>query len=149
VTINGGQIDHEPDGSWRIVVAADPGVPNWVLTAGRTSGLDAGLSPTGVATNFEMLVQTLANRLRVEELIATHPEIERIPVVRPIVICGLPRTGTTYLHNSLAADPALRHLPYWESLEPVPVPVPVPVPARRPVPMGRIPAGPAVPSGWI
>jgi hypothetical protein len=83
---------------------------------------DAGLSPAGVATSFEMLVQTLVNRLRVEELVARHPEIEAIPVDRPIVICGLPRTGTTYLHNSMAADPALRHLPYWESLEPVPVP---------------------------
>jgi len=40
VTINGGQVDYEPDGSWRIVVAgSDPGVPNWVSTAGRSSGL--------------------------------------------------------------------------------------------------------------
>jgi hypothetical protein len=40
VTINAGQVDHEPDGSWRIVVAPDdPGHPNWVSTAGRTSGL--------------------------------------------------------------------------------------------------------------
>ena len=37
----------------------------------------------------------------------------------PIVICGLPRTGTTHLHNLMSADPALRSLPYWESLEPV------------------------------
>ena len=40
-------------------------------------------------------------------------------IPRPIVICGLPRTGTTHLHNLLSADPALRSLPYWESLEPV------------------------------
>lgn len=40
VTINGGQTTYEPDGSWRIVVAAtDPGHPNWVSTAGRRSGL--------------------------------------------------------------------------------------------------------------
>jgi hypothetical protein len=83
---------------------------------------EGGLSPVGVATSFEMFVQMLVNRLRVEDLVAAHPEIEAIPVERPIVICGLPRTGTTYLHNSMAADPALRHLPYWESLEPVPVP---------------------------
>ncbi len=83
---------------------------------------EAGLSPSGVAMNFEMLTQTLINRLRVEDLIAAHPEIETVPIDRPIVICGLPRTGSTFLHNSLAADPALRHLPYWESLEPVPVP---------------------------
>ena len=38
----------------------------------------------------------------------------------PIIICGLPRTGTTHLHNLIAADPAIRSLPYWESLEPFP-----------------------------
>ena len=35
-------------------------------------------------------------------------------------MAGLPRTGTTHLHNLMSADPALRSLPYWESLEPVP-----------------------------
>jgi hypothetical protein len=39
VTINGGQVSHEPDGSWRIVVAdKDPGSPNWVSTAGHERG---------------------------------------------------------------------------------------------------------------
>lgn len=83
---------------------------------------EAGLSATGVAIAFEQLVGNLVNRLRLESLIADHPEIEAIEIEQPIVICGLPRTGTTHLHNLLAADPALRHLPYWESLEPVPGP---------------------------
>jgi hypothetical protein len=40
VTINGGQVAYKADGSWRIVVAAsDPGVRNWISTAGRSSGL--------------------------------------------------------------------------------------------------------------
>ncbi len=43
-------------------------------------------------------------------------------IERPIIICGLPRTGTTHLHNLIAADPAIRYLPYWESLEPFPAP---------------------------
>lgn len=39
VTINGGQVTYEPDGSWRIVVAhTDPGVPNWLSTQGHPSG---------------------------------------------------------------------------------------------------------------
>lgn len=39
VTINGRQVAYEPDGSWRIVVAAaDPGRPNWVSTAGHPRG---------------------------------------------------------------------------------------------------------------
>ena len=61
----------------------------------------------------------LKNRLRVEDLLRRHPEILDDRIVAPIVICGLPRTGTTHLHNLMSADPALRSLPYWESLEPV------------------------------
>lgn len=83
---------------------------------------EAGLSDVGVAVVFEQLVGNLVNRLRLEALIAEHPEITGVPVERPIIICGLPRTGTTHLHNLIAADPDLRHLPYWESLEPFPAP---------------------------
>ena len=37
------------------------------------------------------------------------------------VIVGLPRTGTTHLHNLLAAAGTFRTLPYWESMEPFPL----------------------------
>ena len=40
VTINGGQVRYEDDGSWTIVVAGrDPGHPNWISTAGHPRGL--------------------------------------------------------------------------------------------------------------
>jgi hypothetical protein len=80
------------------------------------------LNSVGIALTHESLLQPLRNRLLIEDLIAKHPEIEDIPIERPIIVCGLPRTGTTHLHNLLSSDPALRHLPYWESLEPVPLP---------------------------
>ncbi|BBY44859.1 sulfotransferase family protein [Mycolicibacterium celeriflavum] len=83
---------------------------------------EAGLSDTGTAIVFEQLVGNLVNRLRLAALITEHPEIEEIGIERPIIICGLPRTGTTHLHNLIAADPAIRYLPYWESLEPFPAP---------------------------
>ena len=77
------------------------------------------------------LVQLLASRLRLEDLIRRHPEIERERIERPIVIAGLPRTGTTHLFNLLAQDAALRWLPYYEGLEPIPDP------KERPGPDGR------------
>jgi hypothetical protein len=40
------------------------------------------------------------------------------PLMRPIYVLGLPRTGTTLLLNLLAADSRARHLRYWESLIP-------------------------------
>lgn len=92
---------------------------------------EAALSDAGRAVAFEQLTQHLVNRLRLQELLTRNPEILTVPIERPIVICGLPRTGTTHLHNMIAADPALRHLPYWESLEPVPAPGEADPSARR------------------
>ncbi|MEO6794353.1 MAG: sulfotransferase, partial [Mycobacterium sp.] len=92
---------------------------------------EAGLSDVGRAMAFEQLAGHLVNRLRLEDLIAAHPEIEDAPIERPIIICGLPRTGTTHLHNLIAADPAIRYLPYWESLEPVATPGEADPQARR------------------
>ena len=80
---------------------------------------EADLSPSGVVAWYSQLVQFLKNRLLIEDLLSRHPEIHDIRIERPIIICGLPRTGTTHLHNLISADPALRSLPYWESLEPV------------------------------
>jgi len=80
---------------------------------------EADLSGPGVVSWYSQLVQLMKNRLLIEDLLYRHPEIHDIDIVRPIVIAGLPRTGTTHLHNLMAADPALRSLPYWESLEPV------------------------------
>jgi hypothetical protein len=80
---------------------------------------EAGLGAAGTVGAYAQLVSLLKNRLLVEDLLARHPEIHDVRIVRPIIICGLPRTGTTHLHNLIAADPALRSLPYWESLEPV------------------------------
>jgi hypothetical protein len=80
---------------------------------------EAGLSRAGLVSLHTQLVGLLRNRLLLEQLLTLHPEIYDEPIDRPVVVAGLPRTGTTHLHNLLAADPALRSLPYWESLEPV------------------------------
>jgi hypothetical protein len=77
------------------------------------------LSGPGTVSFYAQLVQMMKNRLLIEDLLHRHPEIHDIDIARPIIIAGLPRTGTTHLHNLLSADPALRSLPYWESLEPV------------------------------
>ena len=89
---------------------------------------DAGLGPVGRVGIFRDLVRYAANRLRLEDLLRRHPEILDAEVARPIVIAGLPRSGTTHLLNLIAADRRLRSLPYWESLEPFPDPAECPGP---------------------
>jgi len=80
---------------------------------------DVVLSPAGRAAAFVQLTEVLRNRLLVTDLLRRHPEIDELEVRAPIIICGLPRTGTTHLHNLLSADPALRSLPYWEAVQPL------------------------------
>ncbi len=80
---------------------------------------EGAFNDAGVMQQHTLLLGLLKNRLLIEDLIDRHPEILEEQITAPIVICGLPRTGTTHLHNLMSADPALRSLPYWESLEPV------------------------------
>lgn len=82
---------------------------------------DATLGPLGRLTVFGNCIRYLANRLRLEDLFRRHPEIASVPIRAPIIVAGLPRSGTTHLVNLIAADTRLRSLPYWESLEPVPI----------------------------
>ena len=85
---------------------------------------EARLTPFGRFGARQLLQGLLVTRLRLQELLKRHPEIEAEPIVSPIVVMGLPRTGTTHLHNLLSSDPSLRSLPYWESVEPIPDPLP-------------------------
>jgi len=80
---------------------------------------EANLNNAGLLAQSLLLTGLLRNRLLLEDLVARHPEILAETIASPIVICGLPRTGSTHLHNVMSSDPGLRSLPYWESLEPV------------------------------
>lgn len=81
-----------------------------------------GMHPAGAVNFYAQLLQLLKNRLLFTDLLSRHPDIDDIDLVPPIVIAGLPRTGTTHLHNLLAAAPTFRTMPYWESVEPFPLP---------------------------
>ncbi|MEZ4287741.1 MAG: sulfotransferase [Polyangiales bacterium] len=61
----------------------------------------------------------LSNRLKIVEALKQFPQIAEVPVRRPLIITGLFRTGTTYLHNVLAADPRNRAAKMWELCYPV------------------------------
>ncbi len=91
---------------------------------------EAGLSPFGVLSDHTVVAGLLRSRLLIQDLLDRHPEILDIPITAPIVIVGLPRTGTSHLHNLISSDPALRSLPYYEALEPVLAPSAQPAPGE-------------------
>lgn len=64
----------------------------------------------------------LVNRLRMRADVSRHPEILDEDVSDPIVIVGVPRTGTTKLQRVLARDPGVQSIPLWQILNPAPFP---------------------------
>jgi hypothetical protein len=86
----------------------------------RSLDSEAHLHPFGRFSVRRLILQLLVTRLRMVDLLRRHPEIEDQSLEAPIIVVGLPRTGTTLLHNLLSQHPDLRTLPYWESLEPLP-----------------------------
>lgn len=82
---------------------------------------EAKLNALGRLALRQDIVRMLVNRLEIERDHATHPEITEAAVERPIFIVGLPRTGTTLLHNLLAQDPANRTPLTWEVMFPSPL----------------------------
>ena len=80
----------------------------------------AALNATGRQVLHKAAVRHLRNLRYVQDHVEAHPDVVHRPLDRPLVVTGLPRTGTTLLHNLLACDPAYRVLRFWEALHPVP-----------------------------
>lgn len=100
---------------------------------------DARLNPMGRLLCRLNCTHLAANRLRVHHFLQTHPEVTSEEVRRPIFVVGLPRTGTTLLHNLLCQDPEGRPLLFWEALHPAPDPsVASGKPDRRPLTAQRL-----------
>jgi hypothetical protein len=72
-----------------------------------------------------MVVRTLAARAAAVRSMAQHPGFDRAPVKAPVVITGIPRTGTTALHKLMALDPQFQGLEGWL------IDAPMPRPARE------------------
>ncbi|MGA2519730.1 MAG: sulfotransferase [Acidimicrobiales bacterium] len=85
-------------------------------------GGDPDRTGLGRVMLYRDCVRYASNRLRIRQLLERHPEILDVEIAAPIIVVGLPRSGTTHLVNLIAADSRLRSLPLWESYEPVPDP---------------------------
>ncbi len=79
-----------------------------------------GLTPLGVVTFARMIRQALVNRLRFVGDSAPRRDLNS-----PVIITGLPRSGTTALHRLLALDRVFHAPPLWELLDPFSTAAPV------------------------
>ena len=100
----------------------DPSFRHGLERLGAAVLATGDLNPIGHAAFEGQVKGHLANRLRVTDWHRRHPAVADEVVEAPIVITGLPRTGTTALSHLLACDPANRSLLGWEAGQSVPPP---------------------------
>ena len=79
---------------------------------------EARCTPDGLSKARNSLVHCLATQVRVRRNLREAPEIAEVQVERPVFIIGLPRTGTTLLHNILSLHSDLRCPKLWELVYP-------------------------------
>jgi hypothetical protein len=102
----------------------DPGFREPLGVLARACDEEAGLSFLGRITVRRQLIQLLKNRLEVQDFIKKNPWVRDVILPPPLVVAGLPRTGTTLLHRLLSQDPRSRAPRLWEMSFPTPPPAP-------------------------
>jgi hypothetical protein len=83
---------------------------------------DPHFSERGRRIAWGEVVSALSGRARAIKSMAENPGFDRHAITRPVVITGIPRTGTTALHKLLAADPQFQGLQTWLVGAPMPRP---------------------------
>lgn len=75
---------------------------------------EARLNQLGRLVFSGMIIAALVSRLAVVDWEKRNPEVAKAPVSAPLIIVGMPRTGTTILYETLAAAPDHRAPLTWE-----------------------------------
>ncbi|MFZ1163604.1 sulfotransferase family protein [Mycobacterium sp.] len=83
---------------------------------------EADLNDLGRVMQHATTSNALIQRLKIIDTYKRSPEIADEVIDGPVVVIGLPRTGTTALSHLVAADPQFRSLRTWESQAPTPPP---------------------------
>ncbi len=71
--------------------------------------------PMGRMGLHNRAVDGIADVSRMEYLHATYPDVSGTAIERPVIVAGMPRSGTTHLLKLLASDPALHTLYRWQT----------------------------------
>ncbi|MFN7142315.1 MAG: sulfotransferase family protein [Myxococcota bacterium] len=105
----------------RVAGLTDLGDPSFrpaLETLLRSCEEDANLHFIGRRHMRDLVVRALVTRLRMVDAVRRAPDVAL--TAPPLLVCGLPRSGTTFLHRLLAEADAARALLLWELMDPLP-----------------------------
>src|SRR5262252_8453263 len=101
----------------------DPPLEPALSTLVNSLERQADLHPVGRFLMRGHLLEILETRLRLTQAWRGQLQtLEASPIQRPIFITGMPRSGSTFLHELLAQDPDNRSPRVWEVMFPLPAP---------------------------
>lgn len=80
---------------------------------------DLSLTPASRERVFGAVLRPLTGRLYSQKGWKQHPECLKTEIPEPLVIVGLPRTGTTTLQKIMSLDPQFQGLEYWIAPNPM------------------------------
>ena len=83
---------------------------------------EAELHERGASAACRRLGDLLRGRLKLVDDRRRYPDIAREKIVAPLIVLGMSRTGSTFLHNLLSQDPHHRAPRAWEIMFPSPPP---------------------------
>ena len=83
---------------------------------------EANLNLMGRLMNRSDILNSLEQRLKIEDTYKKHPEIDEQEIVKPLMIVGQGRSGTSALHNMMSQDPDVNALLQWTASFPCPPP---------------------------
>ncbi|MCW1428669.1 sulfotransferase family protein [Novosphingobium sp. JCM 18896] len=83
---------------------------------------DPRFTEHGHRAAWGQVVHVLKGRAHAVKAMKANPGFDTKPIVSPVVITGVPRTGTTALHRLMAVDPRFQGLQTWLLDSPMPRP---------------------------
>jgi hypothetical protein len=84
---------------------------------------EEGLKEEGLQLIFDQQRRAVERLAAIESDRRANPTIANEKIVRPIILAGAPRSGTTFLHSLMSHDPSFRSPLAWETIYPSPPPV--------------------------
>jgi Sulfotransferase family len=99
----------------------DPPIEPALSILANSLEIEADLHPLGRFLMRAHLRELLETRLRLAQVWSARSQVlEDSQIKRPVFITGMPRSGSTFLHELLAEDPANRVPRVWEVMFPIP-----------------------------
>ena len=90
----------------------------------QSMDFDPHFTDTGRRAAWGLVIGVLRSRAAAIHSMKQHPGFDSRAVLSPVIITGVPRTGTTALHRLMAQDPRFQGLQTWLLDSPMPRPPP-------------------------